>query len=74
VIVVAATPGDGREQVAPADRSRWRRWLEEDHDSSDGVWVVDTASHIEAVIPVLQEMAPDALIATERARGHIPGI
>ena len=40
MIVVTAPPGDGGEQVTPADRSRWRRWLEENHDSSDGVWVV----------------------------------
>lgn len=35
---------------------------------------IDTASHIEAVTPVLQGKAPDALITTERVRVHIPGI
>lgn len=34
---------------------------------------IDTASNIEAVIPVLQDMTPDALITTERVRVHIPG-
>lgn len=65
--------------LCPHPHAADRRVLGEPHrrlaeDMPIVIESIDTASHIEAVTPVLQGKAPDALITTERVRVHIPGI
>jgi uncharacterized protein YdeI (YjbR/CyaY-like superfamily) len=56
-----AKVSDRREVLHGMDRAKWRRWLEDNHDRSSGVWLVVRKKRAEGTGVTLDEATEEAL-------------
>jgi uncharacterized protein YdeI (YjbR/CyaY-like superfamily) len=49
------------EHIQPSDRAAWRRWLEDNHDTSPGVWVITYRKSAGRPGPTYEDLVREAL-------------